>query len=434
MAPRPLTRARALVQGLRVLPADQLASWVKSQGSSDHLRSQDYAIASFLERAGIPTRRDRHGDLHALGLVSGEVRQEAGWRHINVIPSVAAAGRRGLLLSVEYFHKHHGGPFALRYAVITSGGRVPVGGDLRGAFEGLHRRTSQWASLSRRRFGVEVLLRASESTTKADGSQHPHVNVLWRPTRVLDRADWSRFLTWSRSFLGAHWKECGKVDDLREIVKYITKPEDMLLADQPDALVPWIYRETLRLHMVQPMGALADMMREHRERGVSVRRLTGRDHVPVLTLVESQRCPRDEDDDQVVDPVQPVKRENLILGLPSLPCPAFLPLAEPVLRVLGYTETPQTPEGRAGLARIRSMKAHWAATFAKLVTDPSQASEAARAALIVHNTTVTVTGGGGGFPSGGVASPSRHGPPVLSQGPVFRSDEEKAHRPSRSWS
>lgn len=379
-------------------------------------------MASFLERAGIPTRRDRHGDLHALGLVTGEVRQEAGWRHINVLPSVAASSRRGLLLSVEYFQKHHGTSFALRYAVITHGTRVPVGGDLRGAFEALHRRTSQWASLARRRYGVEVLLRASESTTKADGSQHPHANILWRLSRVLSRAEWSDFLRWSRSFLGAHWKECGKVEDLREIVKYITKPEDMLLADQPDALVPWIYRETLRLHMVQPMASLADMMRQHREAGLSVRRLTGRDHVPVLTLVESQRCPRDDDDDQVVETVEPVRRENLILGLPSLPCPAFLPLAEPVLRVLGFTENPTTPEGRAGLARIRSMQAHWSACFAKLVADPSLAVESARAALIVHNTTVTVTGGGGGFPHFESLRPSRHGPPLLAAAPVHRTD------------
>lgn len=379
-----------MMTGLRALPHDQLPEWQRSQGSADLLRFQDLALASFLERARIPTRRDRHHDQVVVGLVSGAARAEPAWRKINFLPSVARSNRRSLLLSMEYFRRHHGGPLGLRYGVITSGVRVPVGCDLRGRLGELHRTVSDWAHDARRLFGIEVLLRVTESTTAPDGSQHPHANVVYRPTRILTRSDWDRFLVWSRQQLGAHWRDSGRIRDLREVIKYITKPEDLLTCEDPSAVVPWFYRESEGMHLVQPMGAFREMRSHHKEHRLSVRRIVGRDGEPVLCLVEGS--PAASEEDQEDKPDRPERRENLVCGLPSLPCPALAPIAEPIIRVLGYTENPSTPEGRVGLARIRALQAFWRDKFVEVVGDPVAVLEAAGAALTVHNSTTTAPG------------------------------------------
>jgi hypothetical protein len=339
--------------GLRALEPDEIQRWHTSQGRRLALEAQDAMIAAALEKSGISSRRDKHHDQVIVGLITGEVRHLPAWRHIHLLPSVAHADRQKLLRSMEWFGLHFGTKSPLRYGVITGGKRVPLDAGplaLRARFQDLHRTVSKWASASVL-FGIEVLLRVTETTTAEDGSQHPHANVVYRPLRRLSRESWEKWLRWSHDFLGSAWRDCGKVASLAEVIKYVCKPADLLACESSDQVIGNLYHATLRLHLVQPMGSFRAMVRDHREARLSVKAVIGRDRVRRLVLAQGA-----EADPRPVPADPTARRENLIIGKPSLPSPALLPLAEPFIIVLGHTSSPATGCGVHGLARLRALQ------------------------------------------------------------------------------
>jgi hypothetical protein len=170
--------------------------------------------------------------------------------------------------------------------------------------------------------------------------------VLYRPRRRLSKVDWSRFLSWSRTRLGAHWKDCGELAEPDEAIKYPFKPGD-LDAAEGDELV-WLWWECHRVKFAQPLGAFADFRRsleQARQKVVMVNR-AGRARLEIVAKGERDAVAESSTAD--------LAKENLIVCR-TAPQFRFGPYAQPVTLVANYTPKPRTPDGMRRLAIIQ----HW---------------------------------------------------------------------------
>jgi hypothetical protein len=205
-----------------------LHDWVERREAHQRLADDTERMADLLEAWGVSSRQAE--TVTALGMVTGQVDRQDTWRNVNVLPAVSSRNRRPVLKALEYWMANHGqGWGRWRYAVVTSGTRVPLFGDLRQRVQDLHRRVSRWAAWAREHYGIEVIHRQGELTVDERLSLHPHSNVLYRPTRRLPKAEWARFLMESRCKLGAHWHDAGTVKKAAEVIKYMVKGDDLAL-------------------------------------------------------------------------------------------------------------------------------------------------------------------------------------------------------------
>lgn len=89
------------------------------------LEAESAQISRKLESVGIPTRQENQG-VYVVGDLSGRCEKlDDGYRHINLIPVVAQRERRELSNQLEYYIDTHNLRRYARYAVITSGQRIP---------------------------------------------------------------------------------------------------------------------------------------------------------------------------------------------------------------------------------------------------------------------------------------------------------------------
>ena len=309
------------------------------------LKAQTDRIADALEEHG-GIRVRNHLSIVALANVTGEIDAEESYRAICFLPLVAQRERRPLLNALRWFQKNTAHGAHLRLAVVTAGSRIERFGPLRQTMTRLHRNVSRWAHEADQKWGVEVLYRGTEFTRDSAATYHPHANVLYRPRARMSKTGWSRFLSWSRSRLGAHWKDCGELAEPDEAIKYPFKPADLESADG-DELV-WLWWECHRMKFAQPLGAFAEFRQgldRNREKVVMVNR-SGRAR---LEIVAKGR--RDQVDD--IEPQDHIK-ENLIVCR-TAPQFRFGPYAQPATLVMNYTTKPTTPDGRRRLAIIH----HW---------------------------------------------------------------------------
>jgi hypothetical protein len=349
------------------------------------------------------------------------------YRAIRFIPSIAARDRRPVLNGLKFWMENHPNSRYFRYAVFTAPEPVPSGGAMRESIQRLSRRISKWAKKARDH-GVEVLFRGIEFTrataTERDAAAaergalsdlserfgpdtvlyHVHANVITWPKRAMKDAGWSAFLSMTWKTVKAHWKDNGSIQKAEEVVKYCLKPADIANAD--DEELAWLYHETERLKLVQPLGPFADFMaglKEHDEKIVRVRigthsaskllkirksrRLGGDRQTVEDGVVESDPASSHETSDKtessepeitVGDKTPPT---NMILGI-SLPQWRHTPWAEPVILVQRYD--PQTAQ-RASRERLyeleverRIMRDKWDASGAP---DPKEALLIAEQAL-----------------------------------------------------
>lgn len=387
-------------------------AWRESSEARRRLVDQSRRLADALERQGIVVRQPVAGAVD-VGLVTGQVARDEAYRSTCFLPVIAQRERRSMLNSLRYFQRHHEGGEFMRLAVVTGGRRVPLGGPLRERIRELQRTVSRWAHEANRRFGVQLFYRGTEFTTDDDGSLHPHANVIYAPRRRLPAHRWREFLSWSRGRLGAHWQDAGRLEKPDEAIKYPFKPADVL-GLSAEALA-WLYRETQRLKLCQPLGEFAEFRRSLRDHTVEddeghpVRRpmkvvMVNRPGGARLELVaKATRTAAGSGGDD--------ERENLVLCRAS-PQFRFSPWAEPVVRVLGYTETPKTAEGARRLAFLRRLAGDaceaWRANGAPdpqvaLAVAAGQAGAEAGAAgavvaFKVHTSRTTVQGTGSGSP------------------------------------
>lgn len=336
-----------------------LESWREGREKQAVLRRQTERLADILQDNGIPVRLPCAVQL--VGDVTRCVEQAEAWRSIRFLPLVAQRDRKPTQNALSLWLRGPQGRHA-RYAVVTSGGRVPLGGNLKERMSEHTANIRRWASEANSNYGVEVFMRATEFTVNDDGI-HLHSNLVYRPSKRLTKVVWREFLAWSRKRLRAHWKDCGLLKDASEVVKYAVKPAD--LDAMADEHVVWLFGQTYRAKLVQPLGQFSDWLKglERDRLKVSMVHKVGKSRL--CLVAKAEREPAEGNNDG--------PGENVILGR-TLPQARWCPYAEPVSLVMGYTENPVTPQGvrRLAILNERSIQARawWDAAGAP---DPSGA-------------------------------------------------------------
>lgn len=298
---------------------------------TETLKSQTHQIAAMIENA---SRReaDFHGDeslfepmyreteygVYSYYLFSKVRTQAPKFRNSCFLPYMASQTRGKMLKALESYLEQD--PFA-RFVTFTSGDRVGLEG-IRERTQYLHKRIRKLNHFLKG-LGLELVFRATEFGTpekaKAKNSKgeaggefergekgtpeegkvffHVHAHCLMRHIngRPFSRERWSEILEKIWNFWGHQWDEGGSIKNIRELCKYVSKPQALL--DLEDWELLQLYRETNSLHLVQPLGLLRDQIRDRKERKM---RLEYRDtpEGKVLVEVHDWNCSRDEKDEQ----------------------------------------------------------------------------------------------------------------------------------------
>ena len=254
------------------------------------LAEQQSAIIEKMVGAGIDLSRP--SDNVMIDLVTLDLKKVEGCRACRFLPAVAKKERSDYLTSLEAFMSDPRMKSA-RYGVITMGTPVRAfNRHLRRMLIQFHRKISRWASLAKRRFGMEMIIRSTEFTRDSaeargmfgqEPSYHFHTNVIYVPN-AYDAENFSAFLAWTWEFFGSHWRDCGRVKDVREIVKYMVKPGD--LDDACGQELVWLYLETQKLKIVQALGAFAGYRRSLKKVGLKIRGISSAAGVREIVFVK----------------------------------------------------------------------------------------------------------------------------------------------------
>lgn len=387
--------------GERMAPS----KWLETKRRRDKLTEQSNAMADALERCGISARLDR-GNLAFVGLVSGIVHRIEQFRNINLIPDVAQKNRVIYQRELAFFLENH--EFA-RYAVITYGQRVASHAGLRAAMSDFGRKISKWAKLCRDDYGINVIARIFEFPRDEDGTYHLHANIVYEPIRKLQNHRWQAFLRFTHEFFGTVWKDCGRIENLDELVKYPFKPESLKGAS--DHELAWLQGELHKMRIFSAFGDFAKWRRAYKDQGLKIVTHKGQ---PVMmrkeTFVvrdEDKRHHEDKDRQDLDRDTGELKNpENMVYAV-TVPCFMSGPVKEPYVLVKDYREFPKGEGSMSRFADIMmwrhaAMQA-WEAnggpdpevlrTFWKSVQVADNVSPliARRAPTFrVHNTTITV--------------------------------------------
>jgi hypothetical protein len=313
------------------------------------LQAQTRSIAERLADQGIELRLPVTA--LAIGEVSGQCDDVESYKACRILPLIAQRDRRPMLNALTYYLEAHAGSH-VRFAVVTSGTPVEIGGDLRARQTAFTTRLREWAAEAEEQYGVEVLFRGIEYTIKPDRGVHLHANILYRLHNHLDKLQWAAFLSFSRLFLGLVWKECGEIYDVREVVKYQCKPAELERIDGPG--LAWLYHQTRHTRHMTPLGAFKTWfagVREARQKFVWVS--TGEGAAKLLHRVVKASRSSELDEDEVHTPggLGFGPKENILLAR-CLPQPRFTDKYEPVTMVEGFTLNPVTVGGKLRLDKI----------------------------------------------------------------------------------
>lgn len=363
--------------------------WARRAAASKQLTAQTERIATALTRAGVDVVRP--GDVTLISAVTGIIESLPIYRAVRFLPTIAARDRRPMVNGMKLFIAGHRNSRFFRYAVMTSADPVPAGGDLRGAIQQLSRRISKWANKIKK-WDMKVLFRGIEFTRKTAAERgmtdryppetplyHVHANIIYWPTRSVKAAEWDAFLKETHKFVGAEWRDNGTVKKVEEIVKYCSKPADTLAASD-DELV-WLYQQTTRLKIAQPLGDFKAWLRDLEERGEKVVRVQVREGDGRLMRVRKQTRtgdfqepddgmseePEGVDDAIDVAPAERVERDkrtfdgpaaNIVLGM-SLPQWRHSPWAEPVIMVQHYDPARMSLEDGGDIRYWQAQAREW---------------------------------------------------------------------------
>ncbi len=389
-------------------------AWAKRAAASRLLTEQTERIASALVRAGVDVIRD--GDVTLISAVTGIVESLPVYRAVRFLPTIAARDRRPMVNALKLFMSgtNHTTAYIgkyMRYAVFTAPQPVPAFGTLRQEIQALSRRISKWAHRVKK-FGVKVVFRGIEFTRKTAEERgmtdryspdtilyHVHANVIYWPTRNM-KGEWEKFLQETHEFIGSEWKDNGRVESVEEIVKYCSKPADTLAASD-DELV-WLYRETQRLKICQPLGPFAEWLRDLNKRKEKVVRVhVGHGDGKLMRVRKLSRKADDGEPTDVEDgsdengvlpadaPDKPERKTrneqgnrsppaNIVLGL-SLPQWRHSPWAEPMIMVQHYDPARLSEEDGLDIREWQKQAREW--WDAAFGPEPEEALRVARMAM-----------------------------------------------------
>lgn len=339
------------------------ALWQERQSRNLLLRRQSEEIADKLKLVGVDLYAPEDPEADTVTLV-GDLSQETEdslsnqFRHSLFLPAVAASDRSRQTKKLElYLQRHRRSQFA-RYLVVTHGVRIAWhDSDLRQKIAEFHNKLGTFARAARKQFNVEIVLRSTEMTlrdlhgkTGIDGV-HLHANIVYIPPKLTGER-WKNWLNFCHKYFKSHVRDAGRIKNLQEIVKYVTKPSVspserekipglVGMCQLSATRLAWLHAATRRLHIVQPLQKFRSFLR-----GIAISRLKiYRSEGGTLELVQKpqveKRAAREETG----------CRENIIICR-TLPQPRFSEIYEPVSIVMNFTRNPRTADGKRALAEI----------------------------------------------------------------------------------
>ncbi len=376
------------------------AQWAERQKTKGVLREQTEALAKLLEKAGEKAHLDTM--MTFLTSVTNVRTDHVAFRPTMFLPEIAARDRRPMLNALEYYLEEiHEAPAHVRYGVVTGGELVEAmeKDALRTAMQKMSRKISRIANLAEKKFDVEFLFRGGEFTRAtaaerhaASGTMkelaetrpdlvfyHPHQNFLYRPRTKMSPEKWAEFLTWMGKRFGSHWSDNGPLRDIREIVKYVCKPADLLEGDKPidAAEAKWLFHELTKLRQMAPLGCFKTWYKQLRKENLKVvrrhagdvselviaqksTRLDHSDDGDVASTIDQDASERSEGNEKRNDTKKEFigEAENIFLGV-TLPQHSATPWAEPVLLIHNYNPRPVSQSSLDRLQEIRHEQAYW---------------------------------------------------------------------------
>lgn len=255
----------------------------KRKAKERKLLGQADIVCAGLTRAGKLAYRADSWDMWAFDVNECVFTDIPSYRRICVNPWIAYRLRLPYLNWLEYWMQDH--PFC-RFWTFTSGERCRVDA-LDARIKDLNRRISR---LNGQKFmkavGAEIVFRSDELGTvertdrkrkfadveeAAGGIEtdegghwyHPHAHcVVWLKKGKISEGRWSLLLSQIGRWWGHNWDEGKRIRDVRECVKYIVKPWDIVrLAETDCDELGRLHEVLFRKKLIQPMGELARMMR-----------------------------------------------------------------------------------------------------------------------------------------------------------------------------
>lgn len=339
------------------------ALWQERQSRNLLLRRQSEEIADKLKSVGVDLYAPQDPDADTVTLV-GDLSQETEeslsnqFRHSLFLPAVAASDRARQTKKLElYLQRHRRSRFA-RYLVVTHGVRIAWHDpDFRQKIAEFHNKIGIFARAARKQFNVEIVVRSTEMTlrdlegqSRIDGV-HLHANVIYISPKLTGER-WQNWLMFCHKYFGSHVKDCGRIKNIQEIVKYVTKPSASAserekipglvgMCQLSAERLAWLHAATQRLHIVQPLQKFRSFLR-----GIAISRLKiYRAEGGTLELVQKPKVEKRQDREEKGC------RENIIITR-TLPQPRFSEIYEPVSIVMNYTRTPRTADGKRALAEL----------------------------------------------------------------------------------
>lgn len=305
-----------------------LTEWNERQARNRRQDADTVLVADLLIEAGIPVYREGVG-FSLVGLVTGAVKPaEDQYRRIHFLPAVARTLRGEIANGLE-LHLAGAGKFA-RYAVVSSGRRCSVF-EVRERVRWLSDMIRRWHAEHCKPLGIDVIFRGIELTVDDALTFNVHANVIFVPGKRLRHDRWARFLSDSAAFFGVHWKDNGTLGDVREVVKYVLKGDDLArLVERDKAALVELYHQLYGLHLVQPLGGFRDFRKSLKDRRLKpVTEYRNGKRLIVLTRRPSYNKDRED------RPASGWERTNYVVSV-DLPKAAFSPVREPVMRVVNY--------------------------------------------------------------------------------------------------
>jgi hypothetical protein len=258
------------------MSADEYAKGINKKTK---LKDMARAICHRLNLVGVETKRNDDCGLWVYWIHSGVWEEIDQYRRICINPVVAAASRASILASLEFFIQEHR---FCRFWTFTTGTRCTVG-EIGERLDTFSRKLSKLNHWMRKTYGVEIVIASTEFGTVEEMDRspedegqiqfvrvlnektglhsdeptfHPHFHCVVRVIgpRPLPRDEWTELCEKVRARWGFKCDFDGVIQSAREIVKYVTKPGDLLKLS-PLQLKAF-YEATANRRLVRPMGAL----------------------------------------------------------------------------------------------------------------------------------------------------------------------------------
>lgn len=371
-------------------------SWFITKERRQKLTQQTNAMADALESEGIAARLDR-GNLCFVGLVSGVVHEIEQFRNINFLPDVAQKNRSIYQKELEFFLSDK--PYT-RYGVVTNGKRIEAK-HLRKSMKSFSRKISKWVHECREDWDMEVFCRVLEFPRGEDGTYHLHANLLYQPVRKLAKGEFSAWLLWTSHYFKTRWKDCGRIENLQEIVKYPFKPESLVGA--APAELSELHHQLYKMRVFSAFGSFAEFRKGYKAAGLKPVKVRGEvEMMRKETFVSRRDDPNPGEDLRPAS--DPKDSENLVYAV-TVPCFMSGPLKEPYALVKSFREFPSGEASQSRFAdimfwRMKALDA-WEAnggpdpavlrSFWEAQKHGSNVEPlTAKPSFKVHNTTITV--------------------------------------------